>query len=73
VGSIGWNNNQYHLVFILVQNDGAEQYRRVGVFETDFDIEKMEDWYKRPSRNYATLLQDVIDGPEWEQQTVRLV
>jgi hypothetical protein len=73
VGSIDRDYRGHRLVFILVQEDGAEQYRRVGVLNTPFNIEKMEKWYRRPSRNYATFLQDIIDGPEWEQQTLRLV
>jgi hypothetical protein len=63
----------YDIVFILVQDNGAGQYRRLGIIDVELDYTRTATWYANPSCSYVTLLQDVIDSLEWEQQTVQLV
>jgi hypothetical protein len=61
------------LVYILVQDDGKGHYRRVGVLEQGVESEAMENWYRDPTRDYTMFLKDLFNGPEWHQQTLRLV
>jgi hypothetical protein len=62
------------LTFILVHDDGGGRYRRVGVFTlSKIDLQSMADWYKNPAKSFTSFLQDLVGGPEWHQETLRLV
>jgi hypothetical protein len=62
------------VTFILVQDDSENRHRRIGVF-TLFKIASLSvaDWYKNPAKHFANFLQDLVGGPEWHQETLRLV